>query len=135
MKVTVFTAADYADSVGGRLTLVGVFDNFQLEECPRAFKPFAVAAKIVAEPRDSGHERDGRLVLRKVGNTKKEVFGIPFKIRFDMKSPEKVNSILLAFNVLGVTFDSFGRYRLDLLVASRVVASTRLNVVQTEAPQ
>ena len=133
MKVTVFTAADYVDSSAGKLTIIGAFDNIEIENCPTTFKPFGVAIKIIAEPRDRGKMRQGRIVLRKVG-AKKPLFEGRLGMNFEMAAREKVNTIILALNIIGVRFESLGGYELILLVGSRVRTSTRLNVVKRAAP-
>jgi hypothetical protein len=133
MKVTVFTAADYVDSPGGKLTIVGAFDNFEVDDCPTLFKPFGVALKIIAEPHDKGKILQGRIVLRKVG-TRKPLFGFGLGMHFEMASHERVNAIVMAINLVGIRFESFGEYHMDLLVGSRVRASTKLNVVKKAKP-
>jgi hypothetical protein len=133
MKVTLFTAADYADTSTGKITIVGAFDNFQVEKCPCQFKPFSIAAKVLAEAEDKGREVEGRVAFRKVG-AKKELFRIAIKLRFEMKSSDRVNSAAIAVNILGVTFESCGEYRLDFIAGSQRIASTPMKVVLSKSP-
>ena len=129
MNVTVLTAADYVDSSTGKLTIVGAFDNFELDDCPALFKPFGVGVKIIAEPRDKGKTRRGWIVLKKA-RARRPVFKAEISLNFTMSSREKVNAIVIALNLLGVKFESFGKYRLELSVGSQLCASTKLNVVK-----
>jgi hypothetical protein len=130
MKVTIFTAADYVDAPAGRLTIVGVFDNIELENCPSVFgKPLGVAAKILVEPHDKEGDYPAKVVLRKVG-AEKPVFQIPSNLHFIKGHRERVGALAMALSVIGAKFESFGEYRLELLIGSRVRASTSLNIVK-----
>lgn len=129
MKVNIFTAADYVDSSGGRLTIVGAFDNIESEKCPFTFKPFGMAIKLMAEPRDRDKTYDGSLVVRKSGS-KKLLAKIQLSLNFQGQTPQKTNSLNMALNLLGAKFDSFGTYFLELQVGSRMIASTKISVVK-----
>lgn len=129
MKVNIFTAADYVDTSAGRLTIVGAFDNIESDKCPFSFKPFGVAIKLILEPRDSGKTYEGHLVLRKAG-TKKAIAKIQLSMNFVERTRKKINSLILALNLVGTKFDSFGTYILELKLGSQIVAFTKIKVVK-----
>lgn len=127
MKANIITAADYVDTSTGKLTIVGAFDNIDTDKCPFVFKPFGVAIKLVAEPRDRDRSYEGYLVLRKAG-TKKPILKILLMMTSKGWSKHKINSLVAALNVVGAKFDSFGTYILEVKFGSRIIASTKINV-------
>ena len=129
MKANIFTAADYADSSSGKLTIVGAFDNIELENCPSVFKPFGIAIKLIPETREYGKTYEGNLILRKTGSTK-PLAKIQLHLNFSLKTHQKIGSLAMALNMVGAKFDSFGTYLLELKISSRTVASTKINVVK-----
>jgi len=129
MKVNIFTAADYVDSSTGKLVIVGAFDNIETDECPFSFKPFGVAIKLILEPRDMGKTYEGQLILRK-DKTVKPMFDLRTSQKIMTKHGKKISSIILGLNIVGTRFDTFGTYILEFKIDSRIISSTKINVVK-----
>lgn len=132
MKINIFAVADSVSVYEqGKLVIVGTFDNIQADKCPLVFRPFGVALKISAEPRDYGKKYDGRVVLRKF-RTSKPIAEIPFPLNFPKQSAGKRIGAVFAANMSGVKFDSFGAYVLEFRVGSKVVSEIDLKVVKAK---
>ncbi|RPJ78269.1 MAG: hypothetical protein EHM20_04305 [Alphaproteobacteria bacterium] len=129
MKINIFTAADYVDASNGKLIIVGAFDNIETEKCPFLFKPFGIAIKIVREIQDRGKIYKGKILLRKI-NTHKAIFEFPVEVKFPSEKLLKIMSINIAANIGGIKFESYGPYRLVLILNNKIVDFIRLRVVQ-----
>lgn len=133
MKVNIFTVADSVNVYDqGKLVIVGTFDNIKADKCPFVFKPFGVALKFSVEPNDYGKTYDGRLVLRKA-HTRKAVIEISIPISFPQRPKGKGISAVLAANIIGAKFDSFGAYVLELRVGSKIISDIKLNVIKIKS--
>jgi len=133
MKVNIFAVADSVNAYEqGKLVIVGTFDNIQAEKCPFVFKPFGVALKLSAERNDYGKSYECRLVLRKIG-TSKVMAEIPLPLKFPKPRKGKRAAAILAANIVGAKFDSFGAYILELKVGSKVISEIQLNVIKTKS--
>jgi len=133
MKLNIFTVADSVNVYEqGKLVIVGTFDNIQAEKCPFVFRPFGVAIKFSAEPRDYDKNYNGALVLRKAG-TNKHMIKLPFPINFPRPKGRKRIAAILATNIGGAQFTSFGVYVLELKVGAKVISKIYLNVVKVKA--
>jgi len=133
MKANIFTAADYVDTSAGRLTIVGAFDNIESDKCPFSFRPFGIAIKLISELRDLGKTYEGHLFLRKAG-TKKPIVKIQMSMNFEKGSQKKINALIIALNMVGAKFDSFGTYILELKTGPRIISSTKIKVVRKPKP-
>jgi len=133
MKVNILTFADSVNSYeGGKLVIVGTFDNVEADKCPFVLmKPIGVAIKLKAERNDYGKNYDGFLVLRKAG-TKKAVIKLSFPVKFPQPPVQKGVSFVAGINLGGLKFDSFGTYILELKVGSKVISAIRLNMVKAK---
>jgi hypothetical protein len=129
MKCTIFTAADYVDSSSGKLVIVGAFDNIDAKECPHLFKPFGVAIKLIAEAKDMGKKYDTHLILRRERN-RKPIADIPVPMRFSEPTEDKINSIIVALNIIGTRFEKFGSYIFELKAGKSLITSTKIRVVK-----
>jgi hypothetical protein len=133
MKINIFTVADSVNVYEqGKLVIVGTFDNIQAEKCPFVFRPFGVAIKFSAEPRDYNKSYNVVLVLRKAG-TNKPMIKLPFPINFPKPPGRKRIAAILATNIGGAKFNSFGLYVLELKVRAKVVSKIYLKVVKVKA--
>lgn len=133
MKVNIFAVADSVNAYEqGKLVIVGTFDNIQTEKCPFVFKPFGVALKLSAERNDYNKSYETRLVLRKMG-TRKAIVEIPLPLKFTKPPKGKRIAAVLAANIVGAKFDSFGAYILELRVASKVISEIYINVIKTKS--
>jgi hypothetical protein len=131
MKINIFTAADYVDMSSGKITIVGVFDNIEVDKCPTTFKPFGIAIKILCEAEDRGKTYKGELVMRKF-NDKKAIVAVPIVVKFPVGLHKKIQSITVGANMVGVRFDSFGKYLLELKLRNRIIDTIKLKVVQKD---
>ncbi len=129
MKVNMLTAADHVANHNGRLTVVDVFDNIELTECPAIFRAFGVAGKIMPESKDIGRTYTGLIRLRK-SHCKGQLFAIKFNLDFRKLSKKKVNAVAIAMMIQGIRFEAYGEYKLTLSVEKRVIASTKIAVVK-----
>jgi len=84
---------------------------------------------MIPDTRDQGKIYDGLLLLKKAGS-KKPLWQIKLNLNFKGKAKQKIKSLIMASNVIGMKFDSFGTHILELMVKSRKIASTKINVVK-----
>jgi hypothetical protein len=131
MKINIFTAAEYVSVSGGKLTMVGAFDNIEVDKCPTTMNPFGIAIKFVCEVGDRGKTYKGDLIMRKLLD-KKPILTIPILVKFPAEPRNKIQSITVGANMLGVKFDSFGKYVLELKLRNRVIDRIKLKVVKKE---
>ena len=131
MKVNIFTAADSVNLYGGKLVIVGAFDNIKAEQCPFFFKPFGVALKAVADIRDYGREYDGLLILRR-RVTKKALLEMPVKLVFAKRQRGRQVGAVMCASIFGIRFDSFGRYALEFIIGSKLICATSLDVIEVK---
>lgn len=128
MKINIFTAADYVDASGGRLTIVNAFDNIEVETLPARFKPFGIAMKAIREVKDRGKIYKGELVFRRIIN-QKPIFKVPILIKFPRGPHKKIWSVVSGINVVGAKLDSLGTYVLELQIRGKIIAAIKLRVI------
>lgn len=135
MKVNIFTVADSVNVYeGGKLVIVGTFDNININKCPFVFRPFGVALKFSVEPSDYGKRHNFRLALRKKG-TQKALTELPFSVNFSKPPKGKSISATMAATIGGVKFESFGTYVLELKMDSKTISAINLNVVKVKSAE
>ncbi|UCE07382.1 MAG: hypothetical protein JSW07_04955 [bacterium] len=125
MKSEAFLIADFVSIADLKLTIVNTFDTIASDKFPFTFRPFGIAAKLIAGKAERGKEFESTLVLRK-GETK--IHEVHFKIKFPKPKGNLRASHLMAMNLLGVTFKAPGEYSVELKKGTKVISSTVLYV-------
>ena len=125
MKSEAFLIADFVSVTDLKMTIVNTFDTIASDKFPFTFRPFGIAAKLIAEKSEQGKEFELTFLLRK-GETK--IHEVLLKISFTKAKGNIRASHLMALNLLGVTFKTPGEYSAELKKGTKVISSTVLYV-------
>lgn len=129
MVIEAFLLCDCATETGGKLNILGAFDNIFAKQIPCTHPACAVAGRIRFSKIEEGNhnirvnliDQDGREIIPSLkGN-------LPVKIRDDSDS-SVVNFVL---HLQRLKLEKYGEYRIDLAIDGRQEASLPLYVRKT----
>ena len=126
MNIEAFLLCDAATQQQGKLNVLGAFDNIWAKQLPVKHPACSVATRIRFEKIEDGNhsvkiqiiDQDGKNIGPKLeGNI------------FVQTSPELDSSVAnLVLNILGLKFEKYEQYRIDLTIDNQVKCSLPLHV-------
>jgi hypothetical protein len=129
METEIFTLCDFAQDAGGKLTIVGTFDQIGSKTFPIVHPSCSLACRLRFSEKESG-THDFR--LRLVDAKGKEV--IP-SIEGNLNVAIPANIQYAAINIVGnlnqLKFEKEGRYSFELYVDGDWVTGLPLNLIKT----
>jgi hypothetical protein len=131
MNIEAFLLCDAATDQIGKLNVLGAFDNIFVKQLPAIHPACAVAARIRFEKIEEGEHTVLILIIDEDGNS----IGPKLEAKINVKLKEQMDSVVtnLILNILGLKFEKYGQYRIDLAIDSKIEASLPLHL--TELPQ
>jgi hypothetical protein len=129
METEIFTLCDFAQDAGGKLTIVGTFDQIGSKTFPIVHPFCSLACRLRFSEKESGtHD----FKLRLVDSKGKEV--IP-SIEGNLNVAIPANIQYAAINIVGnlnqLKFEKEGRYSFELYVDGDWVTGLPLNLIKT----
>jgi hypothetical protein len=130
MDIEIFALCDAAADYGGKLSLLGTFDQIMVKQFPVAHPHCSIALRVRFDRIEEGDHRvrisivdeDGKAVSPNVDGS----IGVRFPPHFLSVSANMV------LGINGIKFEKPGRYSIDLAIDARHEKSLPLNVVQVE---
>jgi hypothetical protein len=129
MKVEIFTLCDFASAdSGGKLNVIGVFDEIWARAVPAAHPLCALAIRIRFDKIEDGLKKlkisfgdaDGNLVMPTM----------EMQMQVHIPPPLQQGNAQVVFLIPQMKFANFGEYSIDLAIDGRQEASTPLFVRQ-----
>ncbi|MEI9912489.1 MAG: hypothetical protein WDO71_24255 [Bacteroidota bacterium] len=129
METEIFTLCDFAQDAGGKLTIVGTFDQIGSATFPVVHPACSLACRLRFSEKESG-VHDFKLKL--VDTAGKNVIA-PIEGNINVAIPPKVQ--YSAINIIGnlnqLKFEKEGRYSFELYVDGDWVTGLPLNLIKT----
>ena len=129
METEIFTLCDFAQDAGGKLTIVGTFDQIGSATFPVVHPACSLACRLRFSEKESG-VHDFKLKLVDAGG--KNVIA-PIEGNINVVIPPKVQ--YSAINIIGslnqLKFEKEGRYSFELYVDGDWVTGLPLNLIKT----
>lgn len=128
METEIFTLCDFAQDAGGKLTIVGTFDQIGSQTFPLTHPSCCLACRLRFSEKESGpHDFKIRLVD---GAGKETIPSIEGSINVGMPANGKYAAINLVGNLNQLKFDKEGRYSFELYIDGNWVTGLPLNLVK-----
>ena len=129
METEIFTLCDFAQDAGGKLTIVGTFDQIGSKIFPVVHPSCSLACRLRFSEKESG-EHD--FTLKLVDSKGKEVIpSIEGKINVAIPANIKYSAINIVGNLNQLKFEKEGRYSFELYVDGNWVTGLPLNLIKT----
>lgn len=129
METEIFTLCDFAQDAGGKLTIVGTFDQIGSATFPVVHPACSLACRLRFSEKESG-VHDFKLKLVDAGG--KNVIK-PIEGNINVAIPPKVqySAINIVGNLNQLKFEKEGRYSFELYVDGDWVTGLPLNLIKT----
>jgi hypothetical protein len=129
METEIFTLCDFAQDAGGKLTIVGTFDQIGSQTFPLVHPACSLACRLRFSEKEKGaHDFKVRLVDAK---GKEVIPSIEGNINVGMPANNQYAAINLVGNLNQLKFEKEGRYSFELYVDGSWVTGLPLNLVKT----
>jgi hypothetical protein len=129
METEIFTLCDFAQDAGGKLTIVGTFDQIGSQTFPLVHPACSLACRLRFSEKETGaHDFKVRLVDAK---GKDVIPSIEGNINVGMPANNQYAAINLVGNLNQLKFEKEGRYSFELYVDGSWVTGLPLNLVKT----
>jgi hypothetical protein len=129
METEIFTLCDFAQDAGGKLTIVGTFDQIGSKIFPVVHPSCSLACRLRFSEKESG-THDFKLKL--VDSKGKEIIpSIEGNINVAIQANVKYAAINIVGNLNQLKFEKEGRYSFELYVDGDWVTGLPLNLVKT----
>ena len=129
METEIFTLCDFAQDAGGKLTIVGTFDQIGSQTFPVTHPSCSLACRLRFSEKESG-VHDFR--LRLVDSKGKEVIpSIEGNINVGIAAKSQYAAINIVGNLNQLKFEKEGRYSFELYVDGDWVTGLPLNLIKT----
>jgi hypothetical protein len=129
METEIFTLCDFAQDAGGKLTIVGTFDQIGSQTFPFVHPACSLACRLRFSEKEKGaHDFKVRLVDAK---GKEVIPSIEGNINVGMPANNQYAAINLVGNLNQLKFEKEGRYSFELYVDGSWVTGLPLNLVKT----
>jgi len=128
METEIFTLCDFAQDTGGKLTIVGTFDQIGSKTFPIVHPSCSLACRLRFSEKETGmHD----FKLRLVDSKGKEVIpSIEGNINVGMAANSQYAAINIVGNLNQLKFEKEGRYSFELYVDSNWVTGLPLNLIK-----
>ena len=126
MEIEAFLLCDCATAGGGKLNVLGAFDNIWASKMPTVHP----ACAVVTRARFSKYEEGRHDVRITIIDADGHVVGPDLKEAISIKVPPNEDSIIrnMILNIHGLRFNKPGQYRVDLIIDDQQAASVPLKV-------
>jgi hypothetical protein len=127
MEIDIFALCDFAQDVGGKLTIVGTFDTIFADVLPAIHPTLSIVARLRFSDSEAGQHSFEISFSDDSGN--KEVLP-PFSRNLDVRIPsgEKWGNANIVIGIGQFQLPSYGKYYVNLSVDGKQVNSLPLNV-------
>ena len=128
METEIFTLCDFAQDAGGKLTIVGTFDQIGSKTFPVVHPSCSLACRLRFSEKEKGvHD----FKLRLVDVNGKEIFpSIEGNINVGIAANNQYAAINIVGNLNQLKFEKEGRYSFELYVDGSWVTGLPLNLVK-----
>jgi hypothetical protein len=128
METEIFTLCDFAQDAGGKLTIVGTFDQIGSKTFPVIHPSCSLACRLRFSEKETGvHD----FKLRLVDSKGKEVIpSIEGSINVGMTANSQYAAINIVGNLNQLKFEKEGRYSFELYVDGNWVTGLPLNLIK-----
>jgi hypothetical protein len=114
MEIDIFTLCDYAQDVGGKLTIVGTFDKIYFPELPGFLPICSIATRIRLNKNETGEHS---LTISILDSNEKEIIKpIRGKFNVDLTIGDEQGTASLVIGIGKLKFDSYGKYCINLFL-------------------
>ncbi len=128
METEIFTLCDFAQDAGGKLTIVGTFDQIGSQTFPVIHPSCSLACRLRFSEKERGtHDFKLRLVDVK---GKEVIPSIEGNINVGMAANSQYAAINIVGNLNQLKFEKEGRYSFELYVDGNWVTGLPLNLVK-----
>ena len=128
METEIFTLCDFAQDAGGKLTIVGTFDQIGSQTFPVIHPSCSLACRLRFSEKEQGvHDFKLRLVDVK---GKEVIPSIEGNINVGMAANSQYAAINIVGNLNQLKFEKEGRYSFELYVDGNWVTGLPLNLVK-----
>ena len=128
METEIFTLCDFAQDAGGKLTIVGTFDQIGSQTFPVVHPACSLACRLRFSEKESGiHDFKLRLVDAK---GKEVIPSIEGNINVGIAANSQYAAINIVGNLNQLKFEKEGRYSFELYVDGSWVTGLPLNLVK-----
>jgi hypothetical protein len=129
MKVEIFSLCDFASTdAGGKLNIIGVFDDISAREVPATHGLCALAIRIRFDKIEEGIKKLKISFVDSDGNP--VMPAVEMQIQVLIPSPLQQANVQVVFLIPQIKFLNFGEYEIALAIDGRQEASTPINVRQ-----
>lgn len=130
MNIEIFALCDAAADYGGKLNLLGTFDNLRSKKFPVAHPHCAVALRVRFEQIEEGAHPVRISIVDEDG----KAIGPSVDGNIGVKFSANVHSVCanMVLNINGIQFEKPGRYSIDLAIDNRHEQSLPLTVLKVE---
>ena len=130
MEVEIFALCDAAVNYGGKLNLLGTFDNIWAKQFPVAHPHCSVALRVRFERIEEGEHHVHISIVDEDGKSIGPSVDGSLGVKFPPNSLSACANLVL--NINGMKFEKPGRYSIDLALDNRHEKSLPLTVLQGE---
>ena len=129
METEIFTLCDFAQDAGGKLTIVGTFDQISSQAFPATHPSCSLACRLRFSEKEKGtHD----FKLRLIDSTGREVIpAIEGNINVGIPTSHQYAAINIVGNLNQLKFEKEGRYSFELYVDGNWVTGLPLNLIKT----
>ena len=130
METDIFTLCDFAQDVGGKLTIVGTFDTIFAADLPAVHPTLSIVARLRFSDSEAGQHSFEISFSDDSGN--KNVLP-PFSRNIDVRIPsgEKWGNANIVVGIGQFLLPSYGKYYINLSIDEKQVRSLSINVKKT----
>lgn len=129
METEIFTLCDFAQDAGGKLTIVGTFDQIRTATFPTTHPSCSLACRLRFAQKETGmHDFKLRLVDAAGKNLINPIEG---NINVNIPGNVQYAAINIVGNLNQLKFEKEGRYSFELYVDGNWVTGLPLNLIKT----
>ena len=130
MNIELFVLCDAATETGGKLNILGAFDNIYSRIAPATHPQCTIAMRVRFNQIEKGKHRlrvnivdeDGKLIIPSLDAN--------ITVDFPQQTDSGVTNLVL--NIQGLKLEKFGKYSVDLAIDGRHESSVPLNFIQVQ---
>ncbi|RYY38851.1 MAG: hypothetical protein EOO08_12905 [Chitinophagaceae bacterium] len=127
MEIEIFTLADHAQDVGGKLFISGTFDTINAPQFPLTYPAFSLAMRMRFSEKEAG---TSRLMLKVLDPSGKELVqtmegDLPVQVP---QPPATYSAINFTVNLYQIQFTTPGIYTFELYIDGEWRTGLKLNV-------
>jgi len=124
--------ADFAQTSGGKINVVGgAFDHIWTKDVPLTYPLMTLVARLVLSPAEVG--RDHKLEVIIMDSDGKKIANVDGGLRVERSiqgDAWKPSGTFLALNFLGVRFEKFGSYSIEIVANGSSLKSIPLEIAK-----